>query len=45
MKILRLDKLNIFSILLQLPMEAVKKLSKSTTEALNNLGGKLVGLQ
>lgn len=29
----------------QFPMDAVKKLSRSTTEALNNLGGKLVGLQ
>lgn len=29
----------------QVPTEAVKKLSRSTTEALNNLGGKLVGLQ
>ena len=26
-------------------MEAVKKLSRSATEALNNLGGKIVGLQ
>ncbi|XP_065212813.1 uncharacterized protein LOC135840295 [Planococcus citri] len=36
---------NVISSALTFPMEAVKKLSRSATEALNNLGGKLVGLQ
>ncbi|XP_050528933.1 uncharacterized protein LOC126898691 [Daktulosphaira vitifoliae] len=30
---------------LSLPVESAKKISKSTTNALNNVGGRLVGLQ
>lgn len=34
-----------YSFIFQFPVDSAKKLSRSATEMLNNLGGRLVGLQ